>query len=380
MPLSLPSPALTWKGLVLTSSLILTLAVLVLAAHATEKHGTESGSLPINGHVETGQIQWLRDYDMAFVQSKKHNRPVMLLFQEVPGCQGCRDFGKEALSHPLIVEAAENLFVPLCIHNNKSGEDARVLKQYREPSWNYPVIRYVDGGGKDLIPRKDRIYSTQATAARMAASLKQADEEVPVYLQLLADEGKGGLETATFQMGCFWHGQARLGGIDGVVNARAGWAGGAEVVELTFDPAVVSYEKLVKAADSQRCAIRVYAANAAQKETAAAVVGTRAADATRVRDIGNTDAHQYCHLRRTALIHLPLTAAQATKANAAIEAGKSPLPYLSHQQAELFKRVKTLMAAGHAKAFHDHILPEDPSALALYQHNLLALVETLEAK
>jgi len=36
-------------------------------------------------HVELGAVEWLRDRDTAFERAKAENKPVVLLFQEVPG-------------------------------------------------------------------------------------------------------------------------------------------------------------------------------------------------------------------------------------------------------------------------------------------------------
>lgn len=104
------------------------------------------------------------------------------------------------MSHPLIVEAAEDLFVPVAIHNNKPGADDAVRERFDEPSWNYPVARYVDSEGDDLIERRDRIYDVQPTAVRMAMALDAAGQEVPVYLALLAAERSDELAYATFAM------------------------------------------------------------------------------------------------------------------------------------------------------------------------------------
>ena len=69
-------------------------------------------------------------------------------------------------------------------------------------------------------------------------------------------------ETATFGAGCFWGVEAAYRQIQGVKSTRVGYAGGqttnptyrevcagdtnhAEVVEVTFDPAKVSYEELL---------------------------------------------------------------------------------------------------------------------------------------
>ena len=70
-------------------------------------------------------------------------------------------------------------------------------------------------------------------------------------------------ETATFGAGCFWGVEAAYRQIQGVKSTRVGYAGGtvddptykevctdttghAEVVEVTYDPARVSYEELLE--------------------------------------------------------------------------------------------------------------------------------------
>lgn len=70
------------------------------------------------------------------------------------------------------------------------------------------------------------------------------------------------IEKATFGAGCFWHVEAAFRKVKGVVSTRVGYMGGsteaptyrdvcshttghAEVVEVSFDPSVVSYEKLL---------------------------------------------------------------------------------------------------------------------------------------
>ena len=67
------------------------------------------------------------------------------------------------------------------------------------------------------------------------------------------------IDKAVFGMGCFWGPQEYFDKIDGVLSTRVGYAGGikpdptyhdlgdhTEVVEVTFDPAKVSYGELLR--------------------------------------------------------------------------------------------------------------------------------------
>ncbi len=82
--------------------------------------------------------------------------------------------------------AIEAVFIPVLIHNNRPGKDEEILKRFNEPSWNYQVIRFLDYQGKDLIPRKDRIWTKGPLIKRMIASLKAAQRPVPKSLRDLA--------------------------------------------------------------------------------------------------------------------------------------------------------------------------------------------------
>ena len=64
---------------------------------------------------ELGKISWYRSYQVALEQSALKNKPVLILFQEVPGCATCRNYGLNVLSHPLMIKAVENEFIPLAI-------------------------------------------------------------------------------------------------------------------------------------------------------------------------------------------------------------------------------------------------------------------------
>ena len=78
----------------------------------------------------------------------------------------------------------------------------------------------------------------------------------------MSDDRKDTYEKAIFGGGCFWCIEAVFERIDGVKNVVAGYAGGstpfptyeqvcsgstghAEVTQITFDPAIVTYERLL---------------------------------------------------------------------------------------------------------------------------------------
>ena len=98
-----------------------------------------------------------------------------------------------------MVEAIEDSFVPVVVYNNKS-EDAATLKAFNEPSWNNPVVRFLNKDGKDLIPRKGGVYSISGLAARMIATLKAAKREVPKFLETVSLSWQDQLRHATFAM------------------------------------------------------------------------------------------------------------------------------------------------------------------------------------
>ena len=290
-------------------------------------------SVPLQAEnpTELGKVRWQRDLDAALAQSKKSGKPVFALFQEIPGCSTCQNFGSGPLSQPLLVEAIETEFVPLAIYNNRKGKDSQVLKRFGEPSWNNPVVRFLGADGKDVIKRRDRVWKTGGIAKRMVDALSAASRPVPGYLDAVVQEHSERKEKTTFAMHCFWDGEARLGAMDGVIATRTGHVGGAEVVEVTFAPGRTGIGKLLKAARGQGCASRVFAQSKEQYEAAKAIIGDRARLlTTAIRPAKSSD--QKFALRRSRYAKLDLTPFQQTKVNAALRLGKTPDKWLSPRQ------------------------------------------------
>ncbi len=86
---------------------------------------------------------------------------------------------------------------------------------------------------------------------------------ISLLLLLTLTGGKKKMELATFGMGCFWCSEAMFSQLKGVQKVQSGFSGGttenpsyrdvctgetghAEVVQITYDPAQISYTELLK--------------------------------------------------------------------------------------------------------------------------------------
>ena len=287
--------------------------------------------------VELGKVNWLRDLDQGIAQARQQQKPVFLLFQEVPGCSTCRNYGHGVLSHPLIVEAIESLFVPVAIFNNKGGKDAQVLREFNEPSWNNPVVRIINSQKENIIPRINRDYSKLGIVQAMIVALKSQFLAVPPYLSLMEEEllaERRGTEDAVFSMYCFWSGEQKLGSIEGVVKTQAGYMKSREVVTVKYDPMIISYEELLNTAKSSSCASHVYPINEDQKRAATKAVGKSA-----ISPLGSfrLDKDPKYYLSQTAYRFVPMTPLQATRVNSKLANRQSPIGLLSPRQQQLVK-------------------------------------------
>ena len=291
-------------------------------------------SYPKENPIELGKVNWLRSYGTALKKSKDVKQPILILFQEVPGCSNCTKFGNEILSQPLIVEAIESYFIPLCIYNNKGGSDKEVLEKYEEPSWNNPVIRVVDQTGKDIIDRQPDFRSQTKTLNTIINAIKKSGKEIPGYLKILLEETvaqeSGTTEEAFLSMYCFWSGEKEIGGMPGIVSTEAGYMHGKEVVKINFDRKITSLSTIVEKANKLRCADQVFAT--VQKD-----------DNISVKPTGKyrKDSEDKYYLSKSEFRIIPMTELQKTKVNRALGIGQDPGPYLSPRQLSLLKTCKS---------------------------------------
>ena len=271
--------------------------------------------------IELGKVSWYRDYDIALEQSKQKDKPVLILFQEVPGCATCRNYGQDVLSNPLLVEAIEDQFVPLVIHNNKGGKDREVLNKYKEPTWNNPVVRIVDAQGKNLVKRVSGNYSAIGLYTAMEQALEKTYHPIPEYVQLLGEELSAtknrGIKETYFSMYCFWTGEKELGATDGVLLTEAGFMKGREVVKVTYDEQKISELEL---------------------ETYARQHDFKPIAKDNSYSWASNDEDYF--LRRSHFKYLPLSDTQKTKINSALGKRENAEKYLSPSQHLWLQEIK----------------------------------------
>ncbi len=294
-------------------------AFMLLALKPNDNSRSNTFTKSINEHEELGNVNWERDFEKGIATSKEMDKPVFLLFQEVPGCSTCRNYGKDVLSNPQIVEAIETLFVPVAVFNNKRGKDAEVLKYYKEPSWNNPVVRIVNSKKKNIIKRVAGNYSKLGIVHAMVFALQAENKAVPTYLKLLKESLEAeatGIETATFSMYCFWSGERTLGNVDGVLETQPGFMNGHEVVTVKYNPILISEKELVSEAKS--------------------------ANYSFVNDISKfrMDREPKYYLSKSVYRFIPMTQLQAAKVNAKIGSNRSPDEFLSPRQLTLLDYIK----------------------------------------
>lgn len=99
---------------------------------------------------------------------------------------------------------------------------------------------------------------------------------------------------------------------------RAGWLDGHEVTEVWFDPAALPFAELLAHGLRRDCAQLVWTTTAAQAQAARLAIGARALELSAAP---RADKEPKYYLLQTAWKHVPMTAAQATRCNAALAPG-----------------------------------------------------------
>ena len=150
------------------------LTVPMLSACTTPTAAAQTGetTTPANDFPEElGIVRWGRDFEAARTASRETGKPMFVLFDEVPGCNTVKQFGKTVLSDPLIADAIEEAFIPVVIYNNVGGQDRTLLKSFGEPTWNNPVVRIITPDRKPLATRFAGPYDAKSLVKNMRDGL-----------------------------------------------------------------------------------------------------------------------------------------------------------------------------------------------------------------
>ena len=287
-------------------------------------------------------------------------------------------FGQKPLTHPLLVEVIETEFIPVAVANNKPGKNAGTMKRFREPAWNNPVMRFVDAAGKDILPRRDRIWKAGAVASRLIEAIEAANRPVPEYLRVAAAELNARRpQRATFGMASFWDGEARLGAVNGILSTRAGWIDELEVVEVLFDEETISYGDLIRESLKHNCARAVFAHSEEQLRQAKEAAPGKA----QLLDGAARDASWFdrkYELKKTPYQYLPLTPLQASRANAALRLGTDATRFLSARQRAMAEEIAAVLEADRNAISYLKPPETDLWALSAYEDRLRSKLEVLQ--
>jgi len=289
--------------------------ILVTKFYAQEKTN------PHTQNKELGAVAWYRNYDEAIVLAEKEKKDIIILFQEVPGCATCRNYGHNVLSHPLMVEALENSFIPLAIFNNKTGKDRAILEKFNEPSWNNPVVRIIDPDGNNIVKRIGNDYSALTLCKRLKEALSVRGSPIPPYLDILEQEIRAStsnnIKEIYFKMYCFWTGEKQLGKLDGVVDVESGFIDRSEVVKVTYNSSFVNKSELT---------------------TYAKTLDFQPIKTSEAYKTATKDVHYY--LSHSDYKYLPLSTIQKIKINSALGSKQRPEVYLSPKQLKWLKGLR----------------------------------------
>ncbi len=154
-------------------------------------------------------------------------------------------------------------------------------------------------------------------------------------------------------------GETGLGLINGVVATRAGWIDRTEVVEATFDPAVVSYDAVLRKAVELDCDRPVFARNRKQIETAGRLGCEKA---VLNRDPIRHDNDTKYYLQKTPYRFVPMTELQAALLNAQpTAAGAASI--LSPGQLGLAETIEANQDAGWRETIGEKLIPAWTNAM-----------------
>jgi hypothetical protein len=319
------------------------------ASTITERvYDSEFGSAPPLLHVENGIGYKYTDLHEAKREAKRERKPI---FCTRTGADFNKFIHCSALTHPLIVEAVESLFVTVTsdIDLEVPGAPMCAMLEILDEKGT-PVLPHIGG---DLLLIRNLVVVVQL----LVESLTKCSIEVPKYLQLLLEEESGRLEVlpsgkrrkldriAIFGV-CNSHvSEAKLANAAGVLDIQAGLYKGRQVLQVTYASRVTSFDSLSRYALSKNFATSIYYQSQDEFVVARSVcdqlqrsyhIIEKMEDSSLINNIVDGRSG----VRKTALRYVPMTSLQKVHANKLVHEGKfnEASHLLSPRQAERMMR------------------------------------------
>ena len=262
----------------------------------------------------------------AKCQAIRNEKPILCFEIEIPGD---RTAGRDIFSHPLVIEAAESLFVTVR-QNPKINAEA-----LKAPS---TTVRVLDEFGVDVVVSlSGDLLSISSMVSLMISGLKALRKTIPTYLLLLEDEENGRIKflangtkqridrQVVFGMIDSQTGEVEFGDLDGVLATRTGYIARQRVLQITYDSTKLSYCNLTQFALQRQIADIIYYRSNDERIAARVevqrVVGKSVVMVIQYTGTIQPDVDPKHALRQTMLKYVPLTDLQATKANRLVALG-----------------------------------------------------------
>lgn len=177
--------------------------------------------------------------------------------------------------------------------------------------------------------------------------------------------------TAVFSMYCYWTGEATLGRVPGVVRTRIGHLPGAEIVEVSWDPARTDLARLTAALKRQNSFYALLAKNREERQRALAhLPGSEVKVESEAPDF--LESKHSLRTRHPDLYYLDLSEAQAIALNSWSYFGGEMPDVLTPEQKALRPKVRARLATGQPPG----LVPERHGpGQAAYRKALLAWLE-----
>eukprot|EP00545_Synedropsis_sp_CCMP1620_P009278 CAMPEP_0119013026 /NCGR_PEP_ID=MMETSP1176-20130426/7755_1 /TAXON_ID=265551 /ORGANISM="Synedropsis recta cf, Strain CCMP1620" /LENGTH=394 /DNA_ID=CAMNT_0006966075 /DNA_START=97 /DNA_END=1281 /DNA_ORIENTATION=+ len=275
----------------------------------------------------------------AQCEASRTGRPILCFEIQLPGDQ---DAGREIFSHPLVVEAAETLFVTVRTTPKAIAPSAR----------DWTRVRVLDNSGIDVVVGiSSNLLSLASMVSLMISGLNALRQPIPTYMLLLEDEETGRVRytssgcaqrtdrQAVFGMADSQIGEVEFGDLEGILSTRAGYIGHQQVVQVTYDSVKLCYCNLTRFALQRKIADIIYYLTNDEKIGARMETQRVEAKSDLIKHTCTiqTDVDPKHSLRQTMLRYVPMTDLQATKANRLVAMGvfNEAMHLLSPRQGEI---------------------------------------------